>query len=186
MNGDEIGKVIARLTACFPRPPMDPPTIGVWADHLAPKVFETSVAACRILERTHKRLPALADFLEAYDEARHTAGGKVLGKPVCGICDDGFVFVRCRACDCGPAFESTRRCPRYRDTVAKCPNGCVPADKDEREARRMAEEDRALGERDRNRQRAIDARIDRAAQQTLLRERPVDPSEPRERDQDRF
>lgn len=183
MMTQDAGKVIGRLTACFPRPPMDTAQAAIWLEHLEPKVYETAVAACKILERTAKRLPSLAEFLEAYDAARHTAGERSLPKPICAICDDGFVAVRCRDCNCDVQFVETRRCPHFRDTVTRCPNGCMPAAKEEREARRMADEDRALGERDANRQRAIDARIDRVAQQTLIRERVHDPSEPRDRDE---
>lgn len=179
METQEAGKVLARLTAAFPRPNMDPPTAGVWIDHLEPKVFATALLACKILERTHKRLPSIADFLEAYDEARHSTPSQALGKPECRICDDGFVNVRCADCDCDQTFLARgNRCPRYRDTVRPCPEGCLPPDKAEREGRRHRDEHDSLRERDAHRQRAIDARVDRVRQQQLIRERSRDFSEP--------
>lgn len=150
MQTQDAGKVIARIGSCWPRPPLDPPTIAVWLEHLEKRdSLETAIAACRILERSSRRLPSLSDFLEAYDEARHATPSKLLGKPDCGICLDGFIDVPCdrRYCDC--------QSPNH--TVRECPNGCKPMSHEERNAR--ARRDDEIYQRVQH-ERRMDRRVD--------------------------
>lgn len=177
MKTEDAGKVLARITSAFPRPPMDPAQAGVWIEHLEPKVYETAQAACRIAEKSHRHRPSISEFLECYDEARHASGGKMLPRATCGACEDGWIVVRCSRCENCPEFPTTRQCPlTSTNTVVRCPNGCLPPSRDELNARALADEYQAVRERDRNREAAMDARIARQTTQTRLSYR--DPSEP--------
>lgn len=127
MQTGDAGKVIARITACWPRPPMDAAQIGIWVEHLERLDFDVAIKTCKISEQQLKRLPSFAEWREIYDEARHATPARVLGKPDCGICDDGWVEMPCDREWCP--------CTSPHHTVRPCPNGCVPMSRQERQAR---------------------------------------------------
>lgn len=186
MNSDEISKVIARLTSGFPRPPMDAAECGVWFEHLEPKRYEPALAACRIAERTCKRRPPLADFLDLYAEAMHSTQGRAIKPPECAVCEDGWVPARCEVpCDCGDRFvQDDMRCPRGYHTNRRCPQGCMPMTHEEREAKWRIDDENVNRERQRQREAELDRRIDRPGSRAPEQERfagVVDPSEPRDR-----
>lgn len=162
MRTEDAGKVIARVGACWPRPPMDAAHIGVWVEHLEKRELDVALAACRMLERTEKHRPSVAEFLEAYDAARHSTPNRLLGKPDCGICEDGWVDM---PCECGSG--SPMHC------VKPCPNGCVPMGGEERRARGdRADRDFAEARRQRNMDRRVDVPLTTSSQDRREREEP--------------
>jgi hypothetical protein len=73
MNAQEIDRIVFRLTAAWPRPPIPIETLAIWNEHLRPLKFEYGWNALLRLELTKSRQPSLAEFHEAYGAVRPTA-----------------------------------------------------------------------------------------------------------------
>lgn len=161
MNPHERDEFLARMTAVWPGGrALSVPTLAIWHEHLERSDAETARIALGILERTKTRQPSLADYHEAYTEARPLVKRRSLPAPLCGICEDGFVFV-----------EAPGR--GEQGTVSRCPNGCKPPTSEQRQARRYRQEQE---DRDRRRREVgVQQRLDGVR----------DPSGPA-RDDDRF
>ena len=121
MTPDERDRFMARLLAIWPTPTMSDATRVVWNVFLMNLGGARSMKALDHLQRTSSRRPAQSDFYECYLAER--SDGKALAGPECFVCDEGWVSMP-------------------RNSVAPCPNGCLPPTREEREQRRL-EDDRA-------------------------------------------
>ena len=111
MDNAAFERVMARLTSAFPRPTIPVPTLAVWSEHFDKLDFDTAWEAVLLLERTKVRLPALADFHEAYQEVRAAKPSRAVAAPICGICERGWVI--------DPHGRGVNE-------VLPCPSGCKP------------------------------------------------------------
>lgn len=106
MTPEQRDLVVARLLAAWPRPPLADQTLGVWHDHLDSLEYTRSLNAVKRLELSSRNRPTLSDFHTEYGPAPKAS----TIRPVCGICDNGFVTI----------IEATV------PTVDRCPEGCMP------------------------------------------------------------
>lgn len=174
MTPDERDRIMARLVATWPTPPMAESQAVVWNEHLDPMVFGAALRALSYLEKNSRRRPAISDFHEAYAAQPRAHGTNEVMPPVCAVCEDGFIIVRCEGCNCFARFTDDGRCPaKSTQNLARCPSGCKPMTLDQRTARDRREEQQYQQARKRERDADLDLRFDRLAD-------VVDPSEPRQ------
>lgn len=148
-----------RMLAVWPRPPMADSQQMVWNEHLERLAYEPAAAAIAYLERNSKHRPALSEFHEAYAAQRHQPE-RAVSPPVCGMCEDGWVQVRCAICDCDVQFVDRGICPKGPGTCSPCPNGCKPMSAAERAAHEHAEDERWRREQKRSHEIHLDLRMD--------------------------
>lgn len=117
MTPNERDSVMARLLGIWPTPTMHDAPRMIWNEFLEPLDGVRALKALKTLQRTNARRPAQSEFWEAY--LAEQGSGKLLSRPPCVVCEDGWVGF---------------------DTVQRCPNGCMPPSREEREERRKAED----------------------------------------------
>ena len=71
MNRDEAKRLLARMTAAWPKPELTAPTAEVWIEHLASKRLDLAVECLRDLETGLQWVPSLAEFQVEYDAKVH-------------------------------------------------------------------------------------------------------------------
>lgn len=116
MTPDERDRFMVRLLSIWPTPTMSDATRVVWNEFLMSLAGPRSMKALDHLQKSSSRRPAQSDFWECYLAERGEA--RALAGPECFVCDDGWVSLP-------------------RNTVAPCPNGCLPPTREEREERRL-------------------------------------------------
>lgn len=116
MKPDERDRVMVRLLAAWPRPPLPDSTQLIWNEHLDELDADRALKALKALELESRHRPSLSDFHEAY-KVQPGKGGRALPPPVCGICDNGWVEVEAGTIP----------------TVTRCPSGCLPMNADQRQ-----------------------------------------------------
>lgn len=132
MKPEERDRILARLLAAWPRPPMPDSQLLIWNEHFDKLDAGAAMAALHKLEMESRHRPSLADFHESYALQRRGHSDRALPPPVCGVCDNGWVEVE----------------PGTIPTVTRCPNGCMPMNSEQRQAHNemvAREYDRARG-----------------------------------------
>lgn len=121
MIAEEVDRIVFRLTAAWPRPPIALETLAVWNEHLRPLRFVTAWDAVMLLERTKARQPSLSEFHEAYRASIPTSEQMLALEGPDDSIDDaaakeyvGRVLERLRA---SSADEFQRRMPTRRGAV---------------------------------------------------------------------
>lgn len=173
MSPDERDQIVMRFLAAWPRPPMADSQLVVWNEHIGKMAYVPARAALAYLEINSKHRPALSDFHEAYAAQRHQGDDRALAPPECGICDDGFVSVRCIMCECGTEFtRQDQRCPTGYDTSSRCPSGCMPMTPAQRSARDASADTRWKREHPSGQDSLLDTRLVDIQDRTESRNEP--------------